>query len=60
VEAWALDFRRLIGDSFGKKMFAAFLAKEHSLENLHFWDACEELKQSPQSRVPSKVAKIKK
>lgn len=60
LEIWSLGFRELLKDSNGKRLFAYFLEQEFSKENLHFWDACEDLKQCPQSKVEAKVAKIVK
>lgn len=47
-------------DSYGKGLFATFLSQEYSLENLYFWEACEDLKQSPQSKVRAKMDRIKR
>lgn len=60
LEIWSLGFRELLRDSYGKRLFAHFLELEFSKENLHFWDACEDLKQCPQSKVEAKVTKIKR
>lgn len=60
IESWALSFRELLNDLYGKQLFSLFLEQEYSQENLHFWDACEDLKQSPQSKVAAKVSRIQK
>ncbi|KAF6039669.1 RGS11 [Bugula neritina] len=60
LESWRLGFRELLSDPYGKQLFATFLNQEYSLENLHFWDACDDLKRSPQSKIQDKIEKIKR
>ncbi|XP_067935290.1 regulator of G-protein signaling 6-like isoform X2 [Watersipora subatra] len=59
-ESWALSFKDLMKDRYGKGLFATFLQQEYSLENLYFWEACEDLRQSPQSKVATKIERIRR
>nr|XP_023014758.1 regulator of G-protein signaling loco isoform X2 [Leptinotarsa decemlineata] len=45
--AWAQSFEKLLEDSLGLHMFAEFLKKEFSAENIYFWTACERFKKLP-------------
>ncbi|XP_028413226.1 regulator of G-protein signaling 8-like [Dendronephthya gigantea] len=58
IQRWSYSFLDLLGDHVGIQMFLAFLEKEFSAENLRFWLACQELKQTPRMNVPSLVNKI--
>ncbi|KAI5705946.1 hypothetical protein M8J75_003350 [Diaphorina citri] len=42
VSSWASSFEKLLSDSTGLHMFAEFLKKEFSHENIYFWVACEQ------------------
>lgn len=44
VVAWGNSFEKLIDDSAGLRVFAEFLKKEFSAENIFFWAACERYK----------------
>ncbi|KAF6216900.1 hypothetical protein GE061_001250 [Apolygus lucorum] len=44
VSAWATSFEKLLEDQFGLHIFAEFLKKEFSHENIYFWVACEKYK----------------
>uniref|UniRef100_A0A8D8Q0L3 Regulator of G-protein signaling loco n=2 Tax=Cacopsylla melanoneura TaxID=428564 RepID=A0A8D8Q0L3_9HEMI len=41
VSSWASSFEKLLYDPTGLHMFAEFLKKEFSHENIYFWVACE-------------------
>ncbi|XP_050510624.1 regulator of G-protein signaling loco isoform X2 [Diabrotica virgifera virgifera] len=41
---WAGSFEKLLADPLGLHMFAEFLKKEFSAENIYFWIACERFK----------------
>ena len=60
LESWQLGFRELMRDFYGKQLFASFLAQEYAMENLHFYEACEDLKQCPQSKVAGKIERIRR
>ncbi|KAG5893133.1 hypothetical protein JTB14_034153 [Gonioctena quinquepunctata] len=45
--AWAQTFEKLLEDPLGLHMFAEFLKKEFSAENIYFWTACERFKKLP-------------
>lgn len=44
---WAGSFEKLLEDPLGLHMFAEFLKKEFSAENIYFWIACERYKTVP-------------
>ncbi|XP_056640653.1 regulator of G-protein signaling loco [Diorhabda sublineata] len=44
---WAGSFEKLLEDPLGLHMFAEFLKKEFSAENIYFWTACERYKDLP-------------
>lgn len=58
VKRWAFDLREVLRDSAGRRRFASFLRQQFCLENLRFWEACEELKRCPQSQLKRKVLAI--
>lgn len=43
--AWGSSFELLLNDQNGLKVFAEFLKKEFSGENIYFWTACERYRQ---------------
>ncbi|XP_012924305.1 regulator of G-protein signaling 11 isoform X2 [Heterocephalus glaber] len=55
VERWGFSFRELLDDPVGRAHFMDFLQKEFSVENLSFWEACEELRFGGQAQVPDLV-----
>ncbi|CAL1593080.1 unnamed protein product [Knipowitschia caucasica] len=58
VEKWKESFSNLIKSDVGRAVFASFLRSEFSEENLKFWEACEEFKNSPVSQLQSRAANI--
>ena len=58
VKRWSFSLEELLADATGRHEFQMFLEKEYSSENLHFWNAVEELKGLPHSQVPSRVHTI--
>jgi hypothetical protein len=44
VASWAVGFEKLLNDEMGLHVFAEFLKKEFSQENIQFWIACEKFK----------------
>ncbi|CAG9863617.1 unnamed protein product [Phyllotreta striolata] len=42
--AWEGSFEKLLADPLGLHMFAEFLKKEFSAENIYFWISCERFK----------------
>jgi regulator of G-protein signaling len=45
VTSWGQSFELLLNDPIGLKIFAEFLKKEFSGENIYFWTACERYRQ---------------
>lgn len=45
VASWGQSFELLLNDPIGLKIFAEFLKKEFSGENVYFWTACERFRQ---------------
>ncbi|XP_006813443.1 regulator of G-protein signaling 9-like [Saccoglossus kowalevskii] len=60
VKRWAISLKELLSDATGRHEFEMFLRKEYSQENIRFWQACEELKFSPQSQIEQNVQEIYK
>uniref|UniRef100_F7DFJ3 Regulator of G protein signaling 11 n=1 Tax=Ornithorhynchus anatinus TaxID=9258 RepID=F7DFJ3_ORNAN len=58
VERWAFGFRELLGDPLGRCQLMEFLKKEFSVENLIFWEACEELRYGKQARIAETVDSV--
>ncbi|XP_076347610.1 uncharacterized protein LOC143245305 [Tachypleus tridentatus] len=58
VQKWAESFQELMSNKYGQMFFRAFLSKEFSEENIEFWLACEDYKQSRVNKLPSKARKI--
>ncbi|XP_046854895.1 regulator of G-protein signaling 8-like [Xenia sp. Carnegie-2017] len=58
IQRWSYSFLDLLSDHVGVQTFLTFLEKEFSAENLRFWLACQELKQTPRMNVPNLVKKI--
>uniref|UniRef100_UPI00398E7D55 regulator of G-protein signaling 9b n=1 Tax=Pristiophorus japonicus TaxID=55135 RepID=UPI00398E7D55 len=60
VERWTFSFAELMRDPSGRQDFELFLKKEFSVENLAFWEACEDLKYGEQSKGKEKADEIYK
>ncbi|XP_055509771.1 regulator of G-protein signaling 9-like isoform X2 [Leucoraja erinacea] len=60
VERWTFGFAELMRDPMGRLNFELFLKKEFSVENLAFWEACEELKYGDQSKVKERAEEVYK
>ncbi|XP_067912950.1 regulator of G-protein signaling 11 [Heterodontus francisci] len=58
VERWAFNFGELLHDPLGRKEFRHFLEREFSVENLSFWEACEDVQYGEQSKVEEKVETV--
>uniref|UniRef100_A0AAY5KCC0 Regulator of G protein signaling 9b n=1 Tax=Esox lucius TaxID=8010 RepID=A0AAY5KCC0_ESOLU len=54
VERWALSFWELISDQRGRADFKLFLKKEHSGENMAFYEAAEEMRWGAATAIPEK------
>ncbi|XP_036795332.1 regulator of G-protein signaling 9 isoform X1 [Oncorhynchus mykiss] len=54
VERWVLSFWELISDPRGRVDFKLFLKKEHSAENMAFYEAAEEMRWGAASAIPEK------
>lgn len=46
VTSWAESLQNLVADSNGRALLRGFAGKEHSQENVLFWEAVESLQQS--------------
>ncbi|KAM4557664.1 regulator of G-protein signaling 11 [Fundulus diaphanus] len=60
VERWSFSFMELLTDAMGRREFMTYLEKEFSAENLHFWQACEEIKHGESSKIVEKVEDVYK
>lgn len=58
LKRWAFNLRELLHDATGRQEFEMFLEKEYSSENIHFYQAVEDLKQLPLAKVSEKVQEI--
>ncbi|XP_042614396.1 regulator of G-protein signaling 4-like [Cyprinus carpio] len=58
IEKWKTSFNNLIKNEDGLKAFASFLQSEYSQENIEFWDACEDFKQTSVDKMNVKARKI--
>ncbi|XP_051569165.1 regulator of G-protein signaling 4-like [Myxocyprinus asiaticus] len=58
TEKWKTSFNNLIKNDIGRKAFAAFLQSEYSQENIEFWEACEDFKQTSVDKMNLKARKI--
>uniref|UniRef100_A0A336M2D8 CSON010776 protein n=1 Tax=Culicoides sonorensis TaxID=179676 RepID=A0A336M2D8_CULSO len=55
---WACAFEKLLEDREGIHVFAEFLKKEISAENIYFWAACERYSHLSESERPNEAVKI--
>ncbi|MED6239537.1 Regulator of G-protein signaling 11 [Ataeniobius toweri] len=60
VERWSFRFMELLSDAMGRREFMTYLEKEFSAENLHFWQACEEIRHGESSKIVEKVEDVYK
>ncbi|XP_077979569.1 regulator of G-protein signaling 7-like [Glandiceps talaboti] len=58
VKRWSISLKELLCDATGRHEFEMFLRKEYSQENIRFWQACEELKFAPQSKICQQIQEI--
>lgn len=58
TEKWKTSFTNLIKNDDGRKAFASFLQSEYSQENIEFWVACEDFKQTPADKMNLKARNI--
>ncbi|XP_065209620.1 regulator of G-protein signaling 7 isoform X2 [Planococcus citri] len=58
VKRWAFALQEVLADPLGKQHFMKFLEKEFSSENLKFWDAVQNMKSLPLSKVKSAADEI--
>ncbi|XP_063705888.1 regulator of G-protein signaling 7 [Culicoides brevitarsis] len=58
VKRWSFSLRELLNDPIGREQFTKFLAKEFSGENLKFWEAVQEMKTLPQSKIKEAATAI--
>ncbi|KAK9973389.1 hypothetical protein ABG768_024125 [Culter alburnus] len=58
TEKWKTSFNNLIKNDDGRKAFASFLQSEYSQENIEFWEACEDFKQTSVDKMDMKAKMI--
>ncbi|XP_067314541.1 regulator of G-protein signaling 4 [Pseudorasbora parva] len=58
TEKWKTSFNSLIKNDDGRKAFASFLQSEYSQENIEFWEACEDFKQTSADKMNLKARMI--
>uniref|UniRef100_A0A8C1Y752 Regulator of G protein signaling 4 n=1 Tax=Cyprinus carpio TaxID=7962 RepID=A0A8C1Y752_CYPCA len=58
IEKWKTSFNNLIKNEDGRKAFTSFLQSEYSQENIEFWEACEDFKQTSVDKMNVKARKI--
>ncbi|XP_072561184.1 regulator of G-protein signaling 11 isoform X2 [Paramormyrops kingsleyae] len=60
VERWGFGFTELLRDPLGRCKFREYLEKEFSVENLCFWEACENIRHGESATIPQKVDEVYK
>ncbi|XP_013382309.1 uncharacterized protein LOC106153075 isoform X1 [Lingula anatina] len=55
---WSQSFEALLADKCGLGLFQEFLRTEFSEENIEFWIACEEFKNTKLSKLADKAQKV--
>ncbi|XP_038122584.1 regulator of G-protein signaling 7 [Culex quinquefasciatus] len=58
VKRWGFSLRELLNDPIGREQFTKFLDKEFSGENLKFWEAIQNMKTLPQSKIKEAATDI--
>ncbi|XP_046644583.1 uncharacterized protein LOC124329539 isoform X2 [Daphnia pulicaria] len=58
AQKWAESFSALMASKYGAALYRAFLLREFSNENLEFWLACEEYKNSKPQKLSARAQKI--
>lgn len=58
IEKWKTSFNNLIKNEDCRKAFTSFLQSEYSQENVEFWEACEDFKQTSVDEINVKARKI--
>ncbi|XP_016399257.1 regulator of G-protein signaling 4-like isoform X1 [Sinocyclocheilus rhinocerous] len=58
IEKWKTSFNNLIKNEDGLKAFTSFSQSEYSQENIEFWEACEDFKQTSVDKMNVKARKI--
>ncbi|KAK7144853.1 hypothetical protein R3I94_011061 [Phoxinus phoxinus] len=58
TETWKTSFNNLIKNDDGRRAFASFLQSEYSQENIEFWVACEDFKQTSVDKMNLKAKMI--
>ncbi|XP_023245188.1 regulator of G-protein signaling loco [Copidosoma floridanum] len=56
VHTWAISFEKLLEDPKGLQIFAKYLKKEISHENIYFWAACERYADTGDAAARKKLA----
>ncbi|XP_077440734.1 regulator of G-protein signaling 4-like [Vanacampus margaritifer] len=60
VEKWKESFSCVMNSETGRSVFSSFLRSEFSQENMHFWLACEDFKNTPTCKLDKKAKFIYK
>ncbi|XP_017284578.1 regulator of G-protein signaling 4 [Kryptolebias marmoratus] len=58
VEKWKESFSHVMSNEMGRSVFTTFLKSEFSQENVDFWTACEDFKNTPSSKMATKAKQI--
>jgi hypothetical protein len=58
VKQWAYNLEELLMDVTGRDVFERFCRKQHSSENIRFWQACIDLQRIPLDQVEESVKLI--
>ncbi|XP_046653215.1 regulator of G-protein signaling 8-like [Daphnia pulicaria] len=58
AQKWAESFTKLMASKYGSSLYRAFLLREFSNENLDFWMAVEEYKNSKPQKMAAKAQQI--
>ncbi|KAM9795782.1 regulator of G-protein signaling 4-like [Syngnathus typhle] len=58
VEKWKASFSNVMKSELGRAVFVSFLRSEFSQENMQFWLACEDFKNTPACQLEKKAKSI--
>uniref|UniRef100_A0A2I4C7A7 Regulator of G-protein signaling 4 n=1 Tax=Austrofundulus limnaeus TaxID=52670 RepID=A0A2I4C7A7_AUSLI len=58
LEKWKESFSHVMSNEVGRTVFTTFLKSEFSQENVDFWIACEDYKNTPPSKAATKAKQI--
>lgn len=58
VRMWGCSFHALLSDVTGRHVFEEFCRSQYNIENVRFWQACQDLQSIPLKAVPGAIKLI--